>query len=59
MSRIIYQSQRTDQDYLIDQDAQRLLAYLYLFESAHPKEMASRLNYESKEDVVESVDNVL
>ena len=59
MSRIIYQSQRTDQDYLIDQDAQQLLAYLYLFESAHPKEMASQLNYGSKEDVVESVNNVL
>lgn len=59
MSRIIYQSQKPDQDYLIDENAQQLLAYLYLFESAHPKEMASQLNYDSKEDVVKSVENVL
>jgi len=59
MSRIIYQSQGTDQDYLIDQNAQQLLAYLYLFGSAHPKEMASRLNYENEDAVVESVDDVL
>jgi DNA-binding MarR family transcriptional regulator len=59
MSRIIYQSKRTGQDYLIDQNAQQLLAYLYLFGSSHPKEMANRLNYENEDAVVESVDDVL
>ena len=59
MSRIIYQSKRTAQDYLIDQNAQQLLAYLYLFGSSHPKEMANRLNYENEDAVVESVDDVL
>jgi hypothetical protein len=59
MSRIIYQSPRGNQEYLIDEDAQQLLAYLYLFGSAHPKELAGPLNYKTGEDIVESVDNVL
>ena len=59
MSKIIYQSQEMCQDYLIDQDTQQLLAYLYLFGSTHPREVANRLDYENEDAVVESVNDVL
>lgn len=59
MSRIIYQSPRRDQEYLINEDAQQLLAYLYLYGSAHPNQLADQLNYQNGDDVVESIDNVL
>lgn len=59
MSKIIYQSQEMCQDYLIDQGTQQLLAYLYLFGSTHPREVANRLDYENEDAVVESVNDVL
>ena len=59
MSKIIYQSKETDRDYLIDQDDQQVLVYLYLFGPAPPKEIASRSGYENEDVFIESVDDVL
>jgi len=44
---------------LIDEDAQRLLGYLYIYRSAHPNKIADRLNYETDEEVVDAVDSRL
>lgn len=59
MSKIIYQSKEADRDYLIDQDDQQILVYLYLFGPAPPREIASRSGYESENVFIESVDDVL
>ena len=54
MSQIIYHPPRSDEGYLINEDAQRLLGYFYLYGSAHPNEIADWLNYETEKEVVET-----
>ena len=57
MSKIIYQPSGKDDQYLIDEDEQQLLAYLYLYGPANPHELVDHLNYQDSEKLVELVKN--
>ena len=57
MSKIIYQPSEKDDQYLIDEDEQQLLAYLYLYGPANPHELVDHLNYQDSEKLVELVKN--
>ena len=55
MSKIIYQPPGKDDQYLIDEDGQQLLAYLYLYGPANPNELINHLNYRDSGKIVESI----
>jgi len=55
MSKIIYQPCGKDDQYLIDEDEQQLLAYLYLYGPAEPHELVDHLNYRDSEKLVEFI----
>ena len=55
MSKIIYQPSGKDDQYLIDEDEQQLLAYLYLYGPAGPHELVDHLNYQDSEKLIELI----
>jgi len=59
MAEIIYQSPERNEEYLIDEDAQQLLAYLYLYDSSHPNKLADKLNYETGEEIIKAISDDL
>jgi len=59
MARIIYQPPEKSEKYLINEDAQQLLAYLYLYNSSHPNELANELSYRNGKEIINAIDDDL
>lgn len=59
MTDIIYQYPGENEEYLIDEDAQQLLAYLYLYGSSPPSDLIDYLKYQDKEEVITKVNKDL
>jgi hypothetical protein len=59
MTDIIYQYPGEDEEYLIDEDAQQLLAYLYLYGPSPPSDLIDYLKYQNKEEVIITINKKL
>lgn len=59
MPRIIYDPTDTEESYLVDKPAQEILAYLYLYGTAHPSDLIKHSNLHEETELVDVIEKVL
>lgn len=59
MPPIIYDPATEEKSYLIDKPNQEILAYLYLYGTAHPSDLLKHADYEDKEVLLDVIENEL
>lgn len=59
MARIIYQSPTECQEYIIGEQTQKLMAYLYLYGPANPHKLIEHMNLEGEAEVMDAVGDAI